>query len=202
MVVALPLVLRRITKDTGKSLLSFLPHQAILIIHDRFLHMTHESAAGNRTIIYADPSSANNFIAAEVPARQLNTEIMDVAFVSTTGGYPGGEEALRKGHRFASPVPLGQHWAYKYLLDLDGMGYSGRFLALLSSESAVVKSTVWQEFLTDWLQPWYVLYWYSDAGLNDKQGYTIYRYPRLTRRYTIYMRISQDRHPQLWQPQI
>lgn len=120
----------------------------------RFLHMTHESAAGNRTIIHADPSSANNFIAAEVPARQLNTEIMDVAFVSTTGGYPGGEEALRKGHRFASPVPLGQHWAYKYLLDLDGMGYSGRFLALLSSESAVVKSTVWREFLTDWLQPW------------------------------------------------
>lgn len=120
----------------------------------RFLHMAHESTTENRTIVYADPSSANKFIATEMPARQLNAEIMDVAFVSTTGGFPGGEEALRKGHRFASPVPLGQHWAYKYLIDLDGMGYSGRFLALLSSESAVVKSTVWREFLSDWLQPW------------------------------------------------
>jgi hypothetical protein len=163
--------------------------------------MTHESAAGNRTIIHADPSSADNFIATEVPARQLNSEIMDAAFVSTTGGYPGGEEALRKGHRFASPVPLGHHWTYKYLLDLDGMGYSGRFLALLHSESAVIKSTVWREFLSDWLQPWCVLYWHSDAVLNGKQGYTIYRYPRLTPRYTIYTRISQDRRPPLWQPQ-
>ncbi|KAG1730274.1 glycosyltransferase family 90 protein [Suillus paluster] len=120
----------------------------------RFLHMTHESAAGNRTIIHADPSSSDNFITTTVPARQLNAEIMDAAFVSTTGGFPGGEEALRKSHRFAPPVPLGQHWAYKYLIDLDGMGYSGRFLALLSSESAVIKSTVWREFLTDWLQPW------------------------------------------------
>lgn len=120
----------------------------------RFLRMTHESATANRTIIHADPSSSNNFITTTVPARQLNAEIMDAAFVSTTGGFPGGEEALRKNHRFAPPVPLGQHWAYKYLIDLDGMGYSGRFLALLSSESAVIKSTVWREFLTDWLQPW------------------------------------------------
>jgi hypothetical protein len=155
-VVALPQALRRTTKDTGNSFMSSLPYDAILIFPDRFLRMTHESAAGNRTIVHADPLSANNFITTEVPARQLNAEIMDAAFVSATGSYPGGEEALRKSHRFASPVPLGQHWAYKYLLDLDGMGYSGRFLALLSSESAVVKSTVWREFLSDWLQPWCV----------------------------------------------
>ena len=119
--------------------------------------MAHETAAGNRTIIHADPSSPDNFITTTVPAGKLNKEMMDAAFVSSTGSYPGGEAELRKNHRFAAAVPLGQHWAYKYLLDLDGMGYSGRFMALLSSESAVIKSTVWREFLSDWLQPWYVL---------------------------------------------
>jgi hypothetical protein len=119
--------------------------------------MAHGSAAGNRTIVHADPLNPGRFITTAVPAGALNNEIMDAAFVSATGGYPGGEDALRKSHRFSAAVPLGQHWSYKYLIDLDGMGYSGRFLALLSSESAVIKSTVWREFLSDWLQPWYVV---------------------------------------------
>jgi len=118
--------------------------------------MAHESAAGNRTIFHADPSSSDNFITTAVAAGKLNGDIIDAAFVSSTGGYPGGEVALRQSHRFAPPVPLGQHWSYKYLIDLDGMGYSGRFLGFLSSESAVIKSTVWREFLSDWLQPWCV----------------------------------------------
>ncbi|OJA10393.1 hypothetical protein AZE42_12835 [Rhizopogon vesiculosus] len=93
------------------------------------------------------------FIATTVPARTLNSEIMDAAFVSSTNSYPGGEEALRQHHRFALVVPLDEHWAYKYFIDLDGMEYSGRFMVLLASESAVLKSTVWREYLTDWLQP-------------------------------------------------
>ncbi|OAX36469.1 glycosyltransferase family 90 protein [Rhizopogon vinicolor AM-OR11-026] len=120
----------------------------------RFLRMTHEGAEGNRTIIHADPSNSGHFIATAVPAGKLNSDIMDTAFTASTGAYPGGEDALRKAHRFAPAVPLGQHWAYRYLIDLDGMAYSGRFLALLSSESAVIKSTIWREFFSDWLQPW------------------------------------------------
>ena len=86
---------------------------------------------------------------------------MDTAFVNPKGRYPGGKEELRKHHRFAMSVPLGEHWAYKYLIDLDGMGYSGRFMAFLASESAVIKSTVWREYLTDWLQPWCVCVYLS-----------------------------------------
>jgi hypothetical protein len=84
---------------------------------------------------------------------------MDTAFVKSTSegkSYPGGLEELHRHHRFSHSVPLGEHWRHKYLLDLDGMGYSGRFMAFLASESAVLKSTVWREYLSDWLQPWYV----------------------------------------------
>jgi hypothetical protein len=37
------------------------------------------------------------------------------------------------------------------------MGYSGRFMAFLASESAALKSTAWREYFSEWLQPWYVL---------------------------------------------
>ena len=119
--------------------------------------MTHESAAHNVTIVHASPSRPDTFISTTVPAKDLNDDIMDVAFVSAVGDYPGGEEELRKVHRFAGSVPLGKHWSYKYLIDLDGMSYSARFMALLASDSAVIKSTVYKEYFSDWMQPWYVL---------------------------------------------
>ncbi|KAH7929024.1 glycosyltransferase family 90 protein [Leucogyrophana mollusca] len=120
----------------------------------RFLRMASESNKANRTVVYADPPSSTNYVSAVVPVAKLNSDIMDVAFVSAVGNYPGGEEALRKDHRFGDAVPLGKHWAYKYLVDLDGMSYSGRFMAFMASDSAVVKATVYEEYFSDWLQPW------------------------------------------------
>jgi Glycosyl transferase family 90 len=94
-----------------------------------------------------------------VPIASLNREIMDVAFVSSVDHehYPGGYQQQVRDHRFDDAAVLSDHWKHKYLLDLDGMGYSGKFLAFLGSDSAVIKSTVYQEFFSDWIQPWYVL---------------------------------------------
>ncbi|KAF8838709.1 glycosyltransferase family 90 protein [Paxillus ammoniavirescens] len=120
----------------------------------RFLRMAHEGSSANYTVIHASPSIPGNFISTTVPAKDLNNNIMDVAFVSAVGNYPGGVGELMRFHRFADSVPLGEHWSYKYLLDLDGMGYSGRFMALMASDSVPIKSTVYKEYFTDWLQPW------------------------------------------------
>jgi hypothetical protein len=81
---------------------------------------------------------------------------MDVAFVKATNpqSYPGGMDALVRDHRFGDSVPLGKHWSYKYLIDLDGMSYSGRFLSFLASDSVPIKSTVYEEYFTEWIQPW------------------------------------------------
>ncbi|KIJ64914.1 glycosyltransferase family 90 protein [Hydnomerulius pinastri MD-312] len=120
----------------------------------RFLRMAHESSSANYTIVHASPSNPGTFVSTTVPAKDLNNDIMDVAFVSAVGSYPGGDEALRQVHRFADAVPLGKHWSYKYLVDLDGMSYSGRFMAFMASDSATIKSTVYKEYFSDWLQPW------------------------------------------------
>jgi hypothetical protein len=129
----------------------------LLIIVCRFLRMTSDASEANKTITFADPPTTTNFVSAKVPARAVNNDIMDVAFVKSVGYYPEGREALLRDHRFADAVPLGKHWSYKYLVDVDGMSYSGRFMAFLASDSAVLKTTVYQEYFSDWIQPWFVV---------------------------------------------
>ncbi|KAJ6557370.1 glycosyl transferase family 90-domain-containing protein [Mycena vulgaris] len=43
---------------------------------------------------------------------------------------------------------------YKYLLDVDGNTFSGRFISLLKSGSLVFKSTVFEEYFNDWIRPY------------------------------------------------
>ncbi|KAG8216196.1 glycosyltransferase family 90 protein [Butyriboletus roseoflavus] len=139
----------------------------------RFLRMAHESSTANVTIVHASPLRPDTFISTTVPAKDLNNDIMDVAFVAASGSYPGGEAALRRLHRFGDPVPLGKHWSYKYLVDLDGMSYSGRFMALMASDSAVLKSTVYKEFYSDWIQPWLH---YIPVSASYSEIYNIHAY--------------------------
>ncbi|GMK56893.1 hypothetical protein CspeluHIS016_0307330 [Cutaneotrichosporon spelunceum] len=123
----------------------------------RFIRMSSDHSRANRTIVFADPPGTDNFISAQVATGDLNDDMMDVAFTKAVGctEYPnGGCDAMRKDHRFADAVPLGENWRHKYLIDLDGMGYSARFFALLKSESAVLKTTVYTEFMSEWLEPW------------------------------------------------
>jgi hypothetical protein len=111
-----------------------------------------------RSIVFADPSKQHRYYSAEVSMDDLNNEIMDVAFVNAVDyyNYPGGYEGYVADHRFDDGVFLGDHWRHKFLVDLDGMSYSGRFFAFLESDSAIIKSSVHREFFSDWLQPWYV----------------------------------------------
>ncbi|KAJ3793605.1 hypothetical protein GGU11DRAFT_849351, partial [Lentinula aff. detonsa] len=112
----------------------------------------------------------------------LNKEIMDIAFMKATNPaqYPGGLENLMKDHRFAEGIPLGGHWKYKYLLDLDGMSYSGRFMAFLASDSVPIKSTVYEEFFGEWIEPWrvkiHIKLHYIPLSAGYEEIYNIYSY--------------------------
>ncbi|KAF9446462.1 glycosyltransferase family 90 protein, partial [Macrolepiota fuliginosa MF-IS2] len=123
----------------------------------RFLRMSSDQSNTTlHSITFSDPPNSNRYLTSRVPAGELNKEVMDVAFVKAVAveSYPGGREALRRDHRFGEAVPLGEHWRYRYLVDLDGMSYSGRFLAFLASDSVPIKSTVYEEWFGDWIQPW------------------------------------------------
>ena len=135
--------------------------------------MASDESSLNYTIIFADPPDSARFVSVRVPVNSLNEEIMDVAFSKAMGeqNYPGGMQAMVEAHRFDDAVALGEHWAHKYLVDLDGMSYSGRFMAFMASDSAVLKATVYREYFSDWIQPWCVhlahLFYHPHPGFAD-----------------------------------
>jgi hypothetical protein len=101
--------------------------------------MTSDQSDVEKTVVFADPPGTNNFVSAQVPISQLNEDMMDVAFTKAVGctQYPGGCDGMRKDHRFADAVPLGENWRHKYLIDIDGMGYSARLFALVGIQCCI-----------------------------------------------------------------
>lgn len=56
--------------------------------------------------------------------------------------------------KFAPRDPWAAAKRFKMIIDVDGMGFSARFLALFNSGAAVIKSTIYREYASDWLEPW------------------------------------------------
>ncbi|KAI1826370.1 capsular associated protein [Xylaria intraflava] len=52
------------------------------------------------------------------------------------------------------PIHMRDQYEYKYLPDIDGNSYSGRFRAFMRSTSVVLKSTIYAEWHDDRLVPW------------------------------------------------
>ncbi|KAJ7128409.1 hypothetical protein C8R44DRAFT_909533 [Mycena epipterygia] len=52
-----------------------------------------------------------------------------------------------------SSQPREDLYRYKYVIDVDGTAFSGRFLGLLRSGLLVFKSTLFEEYFNDWLRP-------------------------------------------------
>ncbi|KAF7333383.1 CAP10 domain-containing protein [Mycena venus] len=64
------------------------------------------------------------------------------------------EGIIREYNISGANAPQENSYKYKYLLDVDGMTYSGRFLGILRSGSLVFKATVFEEYFNDWLRPY------------------------------------------------
>ncbi|KAJ7669971.1 glycosyl transferase family 90-domain-containing protein [Mycena polygramma] len=63
-------------------------------------------------------------------------------------------DAIRAAYNITGEgVPREEAYGYKYLLDVDGNSFSGRYLGLLRSGGLVFKSTAFAEFFTPWLVP-------------------------------------------------
>lgn len=88
--------------------------------------------------------------------QQLNKKYFDVGL----SGRPhqcdpdGTCDEMAKEIKFAGRVEPESAIKYKYVLDVDGNGWSSRFHRLLASGSVVFKSTIYPEWMSDWLTPW------------------------------------------------
>ncbi|KAG5990047.1 hypothetical protein E4U52_004976 [Claviceps spartinae] len=91
--------------------------------------------------------------AAEAPRAEYSS-LMDVAFSHIGQCDPGDCDAQRAFFNVTDHVNQTQAWHYKYLLDMDGNAFSGRFLAFLRSMSLTFKFALFREWHNEWLAPW------------------------------------------------
>lgn len=85
----------------------------------------------------------------------LNRAYMDVAFAG--GPVQCDEETCKVMSElieFRDTMGLNEAYQYKYVMDVDGNGWSGRFHRLMSMKACVLKSTLFPEWYGDRIQPW------------------------------------------------
>ncbi|GAB7358190.1 hypothetical protein MBLNU230_g0343t1 [Neophaeotheca triangularis] len=89
----------------------------------------------------------------DVP-RQDYKDLMDVHFSHVGQCDPGDCDAQREKFEIVEPSDQQEAWKFKYLLDMDGNAFSGRFYAFLQSRSLVFKMAVFREWHEEWIKPW------------------------------------------------
>lgn len=112
------------------------------------------NALGTAKILESEnSSSAASWTVKEVP-RPDYKDLFNVKFSHV--GQCDQEDCNAQAEFFEVVKPAKQHdaWAYRYLLDMDGNAFSGRFYAFLKSKSLIYKMALFREWHEEWLRPW------------------------------------------------
>lgn len=94
-------------------------------------------------------------IQGDVVNKILSTDVHVVDHIARCGG-DGLHDCTDQETEFApvGPSDFQAHWKYKYLFDLDGAGFSGRFLPFLQSRSLPFKSALFREWYDSRITAW------------------------------------------------
>ncbi|GAA96470.1 hypothetical protein E5Q_03137 [Mixia osmundae IAM 14324] len=118
----------------------------------RLSHLGEARSGGREVDIELESGGIDTIV---VPLRNLTERFLDLA---VTGRPIQCDESvceeLKKLINFAPRMNHEDLMQHKYVLDVDGNGWSGRFHKLLSSNSLVMKSTMHKEWWLDRLTPW------------------------------------------------
>ena len=82
----------------------------------------------------------------------LATDIAVVEPLARCGGSDCDEQGKEFG--LVRPSDFQEHWQYRFLFDLDGAGFSGRFLPFLQSRSLPFKAALFREWYDDRITAW------------------------------------------------
>ncbi|KAH7037951.1 uncharacterized protein B0I36DRAFT_315124 [Microdochium trichocladiopsis] len=106
-----------------------------------------------KILVNAGSAKAPNWQLKEVP-RGEHRQLIDVYFSHVGQCDPGDCAAQQEFFEIKGHVEQQDAWGYKYLVDLDGNAFSGRFYAFLKSKSLIYKFAVFKEWHLEWLKPW------------------------------------------------
>ncbi|KAI8921502.1 glycosyl transferase family 90-domain-containing protein [Entophlyctis helioformis] len=83
-----------------------------------------------------------------------NPRLFDAALVQNVQCDQEDCDDVAKEIPISPPSPFTDVYKYKYVLDIDGNSFSGRYLKLLTSGALVFKMTIFSEFFDRWLVPY------------------------------------------------
>lgn len=81
-------------------------------------------------------------------------DLFDVHFSSVSQCDPADCDAQQEYFRVAEVSNQQDVWAYKFLVDIDGNAFSGRYYAFLYSSSLIYKLALFREWHDEWIRPW------------------------------------------------
>nr|POF15030.1 beta-1,2-xylosyltransferase 1 [Quercus suber] len=100
-------------------------------------------------------------------------ELINVHFSNVGQCDPGDCDAQREYFDVVPPADQQEAWSYRYLLDMDGNAFSGRFYAFLKSHSLTFKMALFREWHETWIKPWVH---YIPLSLRADEGLEAVRY--------------------------
>lgn len=136
----------------------------------RQLFVSNANALDLTKVLTRDENDA--WVSKEVSRRDYR-DLFDVKF--TFVGQCDPDDCAAQQAYFDVAKHAGQQdaWAYKYLVDIDGNAFSGRFYAFLQSNSLVAKIAIFREWHDEWLKPWVH---YVPLGLRGNEYVEATRY--------------------------
>ncbi|GAA5897242.1 hypothetical protein JCM8208_003767 [Rhodotorula glutinis] len=120
------------------------------------LHLLSHQEDGLRNITVTDGDDIMHSV--EVPNYRVNPLFLDAGMVGPAVQCVEEDGTCDKMFEvfqgYDKRISFDRASLYKYVLDIDGNSWSGRFRRLMMSNAAVVKATIFPEFWTDWAIPW------------------------------------------------
>lgn len=115
--------------------------------------VTTVNANDTAKVLVHGPGSDGNWSIEEVRRTGL-AHLFDVRF-SAVGQCDLRDCVAQEEFFGIAPVAdRNEAWLARYLLDIDGNAFSGRYYAFLESRSAVFKQAVFREWHQEWIVPW------------------------------------------------
>ncbi|KAI5804355.1 glycosyl transferase family 90-domain-containing protein [Geopyxis carbonaria] len=124
------------------------------------------------TILHKEKQVDGIWTTKKIPRKDLRA-LFDVHFSGVGQCDPSDCSQQREHFHVAEPAKQHDAWKSKYLLDVDGNAFSGRYHAFLESRSTVFKLAIFREWHDEWLHPWVH---YVPVSLNVEEVAEIMRF--------------------------
>ncbi|KIJ63998.1 glycosyltransferase family 90 protein [Hydnomerulius pinastri MD-312] len=93
----------------------------------------------------------------DIQMSSLNPAMLDIAFAGQPLSCSKSKdqcELLLASYEWRPKQSIAEAGQYKYIMDVDGNGWSSRFKRLMTSNSLIFKSTIYPEWYSDRVAPW------------------------------------------------